>query len=176
MRRIAKKHGVSLAFSSSNTIKSGLIKEKTEIKKKRYVVYQVSLNCGKSYIGESGQLWEERKKQHLTAFKNNDEKKSAILEHVMECKNMCNENNPGVKWEEAKILARETMTDKRRIRESLEIKLQNKKQHKTINRNQGQPELNNIWEKAITTFIMNQPPSSVRSIQTFPKALRPSAD
>ena len=36
MRRIAKKHGVSLAFSSSNTIKSGLIKlkEKTEIKKR----------------------------------------------------------------------------------------------------------------------------------------------
>ena len=154
MRRVAAKYGVCLSYNSNNTIKKGLVKLKckTTTDKKKDVIYQVPLNCGKSYIGESGQLWEERKKQHMNAFNKKDIRQSAIFEHMTECGNLCGCSNPGAQWNNAKILGQEGQINRRRIRESIEIKLQNKKTPKTINRNEGQPELNNIWEKAMNNF------------------------
>ena len=79
-------------------------------------------------------------------------KQSAIFEHMTECGYLCGCSDPGVQWNNARILGREGHINKRRIRESIEIKLQNKKTPKTINRNEGQPELNDIWKRAMNKF------------------------
>jgi hypothetical protein len=80
MKRIARKHRVALSFNNKSTIKQGLVKlkQKTEILKKKDCIYQIPLNCGKSYIGETSQLWKERKRQHKEAFQNWHIGKSAV--------------------------------------------------------------------------------------------------
>ena len=131
MKRIARKHGVALSFSNKNTIKQGLVKlkQKTEILKKKDCIYQIPLNCGKSYIGETSQLWKERKRQHKEAFQNRHIRKSAVYEHMTICNQECGEKRPSVQWKNSKIIGYACNWDVRRARESLEIKLQNKKKH-----------------------------------------------
>ena len=154
LRRIAKKFGVNISFEKTSTIQQRLIhlKEKVEKDNKKDVVYSIPLSCGKIYIGETGQLWKERENQHKEAVSKCDENKSAIVEHFAVCEERCQKGPPNVLWKDSKILAREKNPGERRARESLEIKIQEKKCG-TVNRNSGQPELNSIWEKAVKKFI-----------------------
>ena len=59
---------------------------------------------------------------------------SAILEHLVECKEICGINNPGVKWDECRILDQESNGIKRKALESMYIR---KYESSVINRNQG---------------------------------------
>jgi hypothetical protein len=153
IRRIGRKYGVHVSYKNTNTIKQRLVhlKEKMEPNNKKDVVYRIPLTCGKVYIGESGQLWGERKHQHQEAILKHDINKSAIVEHFEQCEERCQKGPPNVIWDEEKILAREGNIGIRRAMESLHIKLQNKKGG-TVNRNSGQPELNSIWNKVIKKY------------------------
>jgi hypothetical protein len=64
--------------------------------KKFGVVYQIPLNCGKSYIGESGRLWGTRKDDHVGYIKGNNVRDSAVLEHLLDCNNQYGHTHPGV--------------------------------------------------------------------------------
>lgn len=112
IQRILRKHGISSYFKPFNSIRQLLVhpKDKTEIMKQSGVIYHIPCaTCQKTYIGETarplGIRVEEHKKQNS----------SAILEH---------QQNTGHKidWEKVKILEKEPMMIKRKVKEALQIK------------------------------------------------------
>ena len=150
IRRICRKYGVNPIFKSNGSIKSHLskLKDKTDIMDKAGVVYNIPLNCEKVYIGETSGVFRVRFGQHQDYIRKDQVGKSAILEHLQVCQNVCQKGKPGVKWDEVSILGRETFKGTRLALESLEIKLNGD----NINRNKGQPEISEIWDSAISNF------------------------
>ena len=108
------------------------------------IVYQIPLKCGKTYVGESGKIWRIRQGQHRSYIRDKKLRDSAILEHLVDCQDTCGIDNPGVKWENCKILGQESNEIKRKALESMYIR---KHESSVINRNQGS--LDQIWARAI---------------------------
>ena len=157
MRRICGKYGISPAFTSGNTIKSKLVHLKDPIvdSDKTHVVYKIPLNCGKCYIGETGRKWKVRMSDHKGYIKGNNVRDSAILEHLLECSELCGEVHPGVEWDNCKLLAHECNKQERLATESLYLKLNS---DSVVNRNLGG--LDPVWDK-----IMGQLSSERKNVR-----------
>ena len=155
VKRIYLKHGISPAFKPHQTLRNILIhpKDKRDISQTAYCVYEFPcLNCDKTYIGETSQLFGIRLKEHKSeaekalakAFTRSQRKasitgepnKSAITDHVVN-------TNHVIGWEEATIKDREQDRVKRQIRESIWIRKQG--QH-SMNRDGGNYILPNIYD------------------------------
>ena len=149
IRRTAKNYNVIPIFKKQNTIESNLVclKDRIEDDDKKDCVYEIPLKCGKKYIGETKRLYKTRKNEHKDSINKREINKSAIFEHLVDCQNTCGMESPQVLWDQARVLTQETHGGKRLARESLEIKL-TKGQY--VNRNRGQPEINEEWMKVPT--------------------------
>ena len=66
LRKIFNKHGVGVHFSSSRTIKNSICKPKTPKppEAKKNVIYKLTCECDKVYIGQTSQPFNKRLKQH----------------------------------------------------------------------------------------------------------------
>jgi hypothetical protein len=71
---------------------------------KSQVIYQIPLKCGMTYIGETGCFWQTRMTDYKGYIKGNNVKNSAILEHLLECSEVCGNGQPGVIWDSCDIL------------------------------------------------------------------------
>jgi hypothetical protein len=151
IRRVSAKYSVTSVFKSSNTVGQNLVKLKDRVMDidKRGVVYQVPLQCGKVYIGESGRLFGKRKNDHNNYILQKSIKNFAIFEHLSICHWICGEKSPRVIWSKAGVLAQERDRGVKLQRESLEIKLRTG-QH--VNRNSGSPEIPDTWLRAAKCF------------------------
>ena len=103
-------------------------KDKTENLKKCGTVYHIHCDqCNKQHIGETSRVLETRIKEHLSRDS------SAVREH-------CQLTGNSVDSSKTKVLATESNTFKRRIREAIEIRLRKP----SLNRDNGF-ELANIY-------------------------------
>ena len=123
LQRAVKSHEVTLVHKPFNSLRSQLVhvKDKTENLKKCGTIYHIHCEqCDKDYVGETSRLLETRVKEHLS--KNS----SAVHEH-------CQLTGHSVDSSKTKVLATESNTFKRRIREAIEIKLRKP----SLNRDNG---------------------------------------
>ena len=114
LSRVFKKHGVGVYHKPFNTIRTLLVhpKDPTPLEKKCGVVYEISCdNCPANYIGETARSLGTRVKEHLNTKKDN---LSAVGEH-------CRDTGHSVSWDNISVLCREDSTQKRKIREAIEI-------------------------------------------------------
>ena len=153
------KHYIHAAVRPTNTLKSILVhpKDKKDITETSDVVYDVPCGgCDKSYVGETGRQFGTRLQEHqkdVTTVADvkftranrkastTEQHKSAITDHVAQ-------ENHIIKWDEAKILDRDSNTFSRRIREAIEIR---KKGAKAINRDEGSFTLDHVYDSLLCT-------------------------
>ena len=130
LQRAFKSHEVTIVHKPVNSLRSQLVqvKDKTENLKKCGTVYHIHCDqCNKQYIGETSRVLETRIKEHLSRDS------SAVHEH-------CQLTGHSVDSSKTKVLATESNTFKRRIREAIEIRLRKP----SLNRDNGF-ELANIY-------------------------------
>ena len=123
LQRAFKSHEVTLVHKPVNSLRSQLVrvKDETENLKKCGMVYHIHCEqCDKDYIGETSRSLETRVKEHLSR------NSSAVHEH-------CKLTGHSVDSSKTKVLATESNTFKRRIREAIEIRLRNP----SLNRDNG---------------------------------------
>ena len=123
LQRAIKSHEVTLVHKPVNSLRSQLVrvKDKTENLTKSGTVYHIHCEqCDKDYVGETSQSLDTRVKEHLSR------NLSAVHEH-------CKLTGHSVDSSKTKVLATESNTFKRRIREAIEIRLRNP----SLNRDNG---------------------------------------
>ena len=166
--RIFNKHRISTAFKPHQTLRNILVhpKDKRDVGQTSDCVYEIPCtSCDKTYIGETGRLFETRLTEHKDEAEKASQKKftraqrkvsltgelnkSAITGHV-------SEENHVIDWEEASIRSRENNFHKRKIRESIWIRKRGP--NKTLNRDQGNYFLPNIYDQLLTA-----PPTAASS-------------
>ena len=125
LTRVFKAHGVGTYHRPINTIRSILVhpKDKTPDAQKCGLVYQVECpECPLTYIGETGRTLATRMKDHL----NLRTPLTAVGEH-------CAHEHHKISKDCVKVLAREDVWLKRKVREAIEIKIG----QPAMNRDQG---------------------------------------
>ena len=146
LQRAFKSHKVTIVHKPVSSLRSQLVrvKDKTENLKKCGTVYHIHCDhcskqyigtvyhihcdhCNKQYIGETSRVLETRIKEHLSRDS------SAVHEH-------CQLTGHSVDSGKTKVLATESNTFKRRVREAIEIRLRKP----SLNRDNGF-ELANIY-------------------------------
>ena len=123
LQRACKSHEVTLVHKPVNSLRSQLVrvKDKTENLKKCGTVYHIHCKqCHKDYVGETSRSLETRVKEHLSR------NSSAVLKHWKL-------TGHSVDSSKTKVLATESNTFKRCIREAIEIRLRNP----SLNRDNG---------------------------------------
>ena len=125
LTHVFKEHGVGTYHRPINTIRSILVhpKDKTPDAQKCGLVYQVECpECPLTYIGETGRTLATRMKDHL----NLSNSLTAVGEH-------CAHEHHKITKDSVKVLAREDVWLKRKVREAIEIKIG----QPAMNRDQG---------------------------------------
>ena len=89
LRRCLQQQGVRTVFKSDITLRSHLVRPKDapEPTKQDGVVYKISCECSKVYIGETGGAMQERIKEHDRDIRFARAQNSAVSEHVMKWTN-----------------------------------------------------------------------------------------
>ena len=160
--RTCKKYNVKLIHTQSKALKNVLKTSKMEseeIEKESGVVYKVNCgDCQKCYIGETGRQLKIRLKEHERGSQSEDlSKMSGLSQHVIQTKH-------NIKFDEVKILYRESNFSKRKFKEGLAIKkseleLLNKKEEIRSLTNMGKHYIKVNWlidcfyDKVIRNFI-----------------------
>ena len=101
LRKFFNKHGVGVHFSSSKTMKNTICKPKTpkppEVKKN--VIYELTCECDKVYIGQTSQPFNKRLKQHHKDLKLPPERVThSSAKHQMETGHI-------IRWDQPEIVA-----------------------------------------------------------------------
>ncbi|XP_072016570.1 uncharacterized protein [Amphiura filiformis] len=131
--RIFKKHGFSTSMKPHRTIRNMLVhpKDKRDPLQSAEVIYEIPCqNCPKTYIGETGRLFETRLTEHKSesekvsakSFTRSQRKasaseihKSAIAEHVAH-------QNHVIGWDEAQVIDQESDKTTRWLKEAIWIR------------------------------------------------------
>lgn len=93
-------------------------KPENEDQKTKNCVYSVPCQCGREYIGETSRPLRVRLQEHKSNINNGETDRSKIAEHVWE-------HYHQIDWDEAKILAKEENTTRRKLKEATYIALAN---------------------------------------------------
>ena len=120
LRRVGNRYNIRTAFKSSRTLRELMIKTKpeNEDQKTKNCVYSVPCQCGREYIGETSRPLRVRLQEHKSNINNGETDRSKIAEHVWE-------HYHQIDWDEAKILAKEENTTRRKLKEATYIALAN---------------------------------------------------
>ena len=156
IKRILEKRNLDVALRPAQTIRQSIVHPKDSIptEDKAGVVYQVPCkSCSKCYIGETGRPLKKRisehkaevekslANRHFTRSARRDSQslyhKSAITDHSMQ-------ENCDINWEGVKVLANDSNSTTRLIREALAIA-----QYPNFNRDQGNYGLPMVYQSLI---------------------------
>ena len=111
LRNASKEHSNHTRLHLSTSLSILHVKHRTENLKKCGTVHHIHCEqCAKDYVGETSRLSQSRVKEHLSR------NSSAVHEH-------CQLTGHSVDSSKTKVLATESNTFKRRIREAIEIQL-----------------------------------------------------
>ena len=118
LRRIGNKYNVRTAFKSTETLREKLTKTKpfNETQSTMNCIYKIPCECERVYIGETGRALQIRVNEHKNLAKKGLTEKSRIVEHAW------NENHK-IQWSNAKIVAKESNSIKRKLKEAAYIAL-----------------------------------------------------
>ncbi|XP_026496530.1 uncharacterized protein LOC113401036 [Vanessa tameamea] len=130
--RVLGKYAVKTIFTPFKKIGQMLRSPKDSFPLEKPGVYKIDCSCGKSYVGHTKRTISCRINEHIKAVKNNDTKKSAIAEHILEAG-----PNHWIEFHNAQILATKRHYIPRLVREAIEIT-------KYINREDGF-QLSKVW-------------------------------
>lgn len=113
IRRLGKNFNIRTIFKTNNTVRSFLtnVKPFNNEQNTKNVVYKIPCHCGKCYIGETSRPVSVRYKEHQDLIRRRDFNKSRIAEHIID-------TGHKIDWDNSKILAKETLSSKRKIIES----------------------------------------------------------
>ena len=175
--RTFKKHGFSTALKPHRTIRSLLVhpKDKLTPLQKADAVYEIPCSdCNKTYVGETGRLFETRINEHKKDVEKLEKKhytrkvrKESVAEsHISAITDHVAETNHSIDWPSATVIDRESDKFTRWIRESIWLR---RRENKTMNKDEGAFNLNNIYTQLLT-------PTTVKSTsrQVDKKVARPS--
>lgn len=126
LKACARRFGIDVIFSSDFKLSrlTPFQKAEAECPKKHHersvpcdngVVYEIPLECGFKYVGQTSRCLNDRLTEHKRNVKNNAPN-SEIAKHLQEC------NNCEAKWSETEVLHRERNDVKRVVRETIRIK------------------------------------------------------
>ncbi|XP_046971608.1 uncharacterized protein LOC124538562 [Vanessa cardui] len=82
--RTLSRYAVKTIFTPFKKIGQMLRSPKDSFPLEKPGVYKIDCSCGKSYVGQTKRTVSCRINEHIKAVKNNDTKKSAIAEHLLE--------------------------------------------------------------------------------------------
>ena len=145
--RILRRHDIATVMSPHATLRKLLVhpKDKRDPLSTTGCIYEVPCaNCNESYVGEIGRRLETRLNEHkketekVEKSKRNftrqtrkqsesEQSKSAIADHAVQ-------HNHVINWKDAKILAKECVSDVRHIKEAIWIR---RRAPNTMNRDEG---------------------------------------
>ena len=138
-RKLAKRRGIKVVFSSGKNLKDILCNHKSPLPKNSYPgVYEIQCGCGATYIGETKKKISNRIKEHERYVFAGNKKMSAVAEHASVCEQQ-------FKWSEAKTVCVQPNWKRRKIREALEIRKQKRTSRDIINRDQGVILKTDLW-------------------------------
>jgi hypothetical protein len=122
IQRELRKINVGVVMKKGPTIFSKVCKMKShkELQKSKDVIYAIECkSCKRQYIGETSKTFEERRHQHQGCVKRG-EMSNGISAHL-------NENmDHKIEWEDFKILDKESIWARRKIKEALYIQIADK--------------------------------------------------
>ena len=131
LRKVMRKHGVKVVFTSGKNLSDILCKHKSPLPKNSNPgVYSVTCGCSGVYIGETKKKITSRIKEHKRDIFNGNYGRSGASEHAEKC-------DKEFDWESTVSLAREPDYFKRKIRESVEIRKAARSGLKVFNRDNG---------------------------------------
>ena len=117
LSKTLKIHKIHVFFTPPNTIKNLVDSLKDPIEPKAYKgVYSIPYSCYMLYIGETGHSMQTIFKEHIANLRHNRHKKLALAE----CVHITGHH---IFLENAKVISREDNLIKRKIREKIEINL-----------------------------------------------------
>ena len=116
--RICKEFKIRTVYRSSDTLGRRLtkVKPRTDMGKKKNVIYEIPCECGESYIGETLRPLETRIAEHKRCCREGNSS-SGVAEHMWS-------KQHDIKWANVRILDSETGWTKRKIKEAMYMKLQ----------------------------------------------------
>ena len=116
--RICKEFKIRTVYRSSDTLGRRLtkVKPRTDMGKKKNVIYKIPCECGDSYIGETLRPLDARIAEHKRCCREGNSS-SGVAEHMWS-------KQHNIKWDDIKILDNESGWTKRKIKEALYMKLQ----------------------------------------------------
>ena len=115
--RIVKKFDLKVYFNPSRKLSAALHapKDRPSREKTKGVVYKIPCkDCDQCYIGQTGNSFDTRIKQHKAALRLMQEEKSAVASHALSLGHR-------VGWEEAEILTQQSNYRKRLFSETWHI-------------------------------------------------------
>ena len=140
LRKVLKRRGVKTRFTSGRNLEEILCNHKTRLPQNSYAgVYRVECGCSSVYIGETKKRVSVRLKEHQQDIFHGRWPNSGASKHAETC-------TSEFKWDEAKTLSIESDRRKRKIRESLEIRLHQRSTIPVLNRDQGNVLTNSHWD------------------------------
>lgn len=143
LRSQLKKEKIDVVFLRGRTVGQWLCNNKPKNVPQRWKnkVYKVPCECGKFYIGESGQWWDDREKQHQLAVRAGDVKNS-FAAHTKECGHQ-------IKWEKVEFLDSHKYDRNRKIKEAIYINAFSSKDGPLLNLELG-TKIDPIWNSLHT--------------------------
>ena len=129
LRRCLQQQGVRTVFKSDTTLRSHLVRPKDVLEptKQDGVVYsKIPCECGKVYIGKTGNAMQERIREHDRDIRLDRTQTSAVSEHA-------NETGHLPIWKEVKFIDHDPHWYTRRVKEAIHIRLH----PNNINRDSG---------------------------------------
>ena len=147
LRKSFRKAGYKAVFKSTSNLKTILTsKNKSSLPSNSHPgVYKISCKCGKKYVGETKLKISSRAEQHKMDIFNKKWTTSGITQHAEICKE-------GYDWENVYTLKIEDNRFDRKVREALEIQLQETSPHNEqgLNLDDGQYVTTHFWRPMLS--------------------------
>ena len=115
IRSLLSKFDIPIAFRPRQTLRSVLVKKRPSPALVLGSVYQLTCSdplCDFTYVGETGRLLEERKKEHIRAVRELDVDRSEVAKHV-------HETDHRIAFDDMRCLDREGIWRQRITKEAL---------------------------------------------------------
>lgn len=152
LRKIYKKQGFKIAFSSGRNLKEILCNNKSKLLPNSFPgVYQLDCSCGGVYIGETKKKVLTRSIEHQVDSMNGNWSASGATEHTKSC-------HGHFDWLHPKTLCICSNYHERKVREALEInkmaiKCEKLKSIKILNRDNGANTSIRSWKPVIDKYL-----------------------
>ena len=118
IRRVCQKYNIRIVFGAGKSLRTILTKAKDRLPQEQQsnVVYKIPCSCGKVYIREMARRMESRMREHRSACRKCQLKKSAVAEHTWT-------QDHNILWNKAEIIDHAQTRGELAFKEAVQIQL-----------------------------------------------------